>query len=675
MPRLPLQPDDHFALVHALEPQLSPDGRQIAYLQYRADVATDTYGSTLWIVDAASATQRCLGAGAAPRWSPGGDRLAFLRHDGRAQQLFVWDAASGTTARLTDATESCSGPAWSPDGTRIAFVRLVRAVPPPPLPPNPLRTGAWAPAGVYTERLVRRVEGLADDLAEGRHHVFVITLDSGASRQLTDGPHDHGGPLAQTVKVTRLGRLSWTPDGRGLVMSLNRDPVAPGAPDPGRALACDVYEYDVGSGAATRLTQFDGAASNAAVSPDGRWIAFAGFRNTRKAFHTQALHLLDRRSGALRALPHPRGLEVHAQFEWMPDSDGLLALVHERGDGCLVRVGLDGAWTTLHRDVGGSLGSGYTMWSRSVSVSRAGELAFLQARTDGPDEVALCTIAGGPARRVTANNETLLAQRAIAPTDELRFDSPLDGTRLQAWITRPPDFDPARSYPLVLWIHGGPYLAWGPQFALTPQWLAARGYLVLLLNPRGSLGYGEPFIDAIEHCFPSVEDLEFGAAVDAAIALGSVDERRLFIAGESGGGTLTSWIIGRTARFAAAAIAYPAIDWTSLALTVDRPDYYPHYWFPAPPWEAGMHEHYWQRSPLSLVGQVTTPALLLCGEHDRRTPLAQSEMYFTALKLRGVEAALVVFPDDGHSLDGHPSHGLELIAHMDRWFRRHTAGA
>lgn len=680
MPRPLLQPRDHFALTHALDAQLSPDGRRVAYLQYRADAATDTYGVMLWIASTASPPdaerQICLGHGASPRWSPDGTRVAFLRSEDSRQQIFLWEVATGRCTRLTHAAEPCAGPAWSPDGRSIAFVSLVPDPSPtaPEFTPNPLRNDAWAEAGRCTERLVRRVEGVTDRVRAGHHQIFLVSTDGGDVRQLTDGPHDHGGPLAQTVKVVGIGRIAWAADGRSIVMSLNRDPVIPGAHAPARTLNCDVYDYAVDDGRVTRLTDFGGAACNAAVSPDGRWIAFVGFRNTRKAFHTQVMHVMDRHGGEPRALTHPRGLEVHAAFEWTPDSAGLLALYVDGGAGCLARVDLDGRWTTLSTAVGGSAGSGYVMWSKSVSVSRAGEIAFVESSAHGPDEVALVSASGGAARRITANNAALLAARTLASVEEFWFETGgPSGRHLQGWLIRPPDFDPARSYPLLVWLHGGPYLAWGPQFALTPQLMAARGYLVLLVNPRGSLGYGEEMLDAIEHCFPNDEDdAEIAAAVDATIALGQVDERRLFIAGESAGGTLAAWIIGRSARFAAAAIAYPAIDWTSHALTVDRPDYYPYFWFPDAPWAPGVHEHYWQRSPLSRVGGVTTPTILLCGENDRRTPLAQSELYYTALKLRGVDAALVVFPDDNHAFENHPSHWLEFIERMDGWFRRHT---
>jgi acylaminoacyl-peptidase len=204
-----------------------------------------------------------------------------------------------------------------------------------------------------------------------------------------------------------------------------------------------------------------------------------------------------------------------------------------------------------------------------------------------------------------------------------------------------------------------------------PQIWAARGYAVLMVNPRGSLGYGEAFIDELQHDFPGPADLQLVDMVDAVVARGGIDPQRVHVAGESGGGVMTAWLISHSTRFASAAAIYGVMDWASMALMVDRPDYYGYYWLPAPPWAPGMDKHYRRRSPLSLVHQVRTPTLLLCGECDWRTPISQSEMYFTALKLCGVPAALVRYPDNNHSLDWHPSHWLDLIEQVDRWFRRH----
>jgi len=287
--------------------------------------------------------------------------------------------------------------------------------------------------------------------------------------------------------------------------------------------------------------------------------------------------------------------------------------------------------------------------------------------------VALLLPDGQPGEVLTEES-SWMDQREVAPIETLWLPTRRAGSTTpawQAWLVRPAGVPADQPLPLILWLHGGPYLTWCPHLAILPQIWAARGYAVLMVNPRGSLGYGEAFIDELQHDFPGPDDLQLVDMVDDVVARGGIDPHRVHVAGESGGGVMTAWLISHSTRFASAAAIYGVMDWASMALMVDRPDYYGYYWLPAPPWAPGMDKHYRRRSPLALVHQVRTPTLLLCGECDWRTPISQSEMYFTALKLCGVPAALVRYPDNNHSLEWHPSHWLDLIEQVDRWFRRH----
>jgi acylaminoacyl-peptidase len=382
---------------------------------------------------------------------------------------------------------------------------------------------------------------------------------------------------------------------------------------------------------------------------------------------------MPRAGGSVRALPHPERMEVHQRLHWLPDSTGLLLLMPQAGDGCLVRLGLDGQWTTLARDVGGSAATGYGLYQKGLSVSRDGTVAYLRGSVSRTDEVALLLPDGQPGEVLT-DESAWIDHREVAPIETLWLPTRGPGNSApawQAWLVRPAGVPADQPVPLILWLHGGPYLAWCPHLAILPQIWAARGYAVLMVNPRGSLGYGEAFIHELQHDFPGPDDLQLVDMVDVVVARGGIDPQRVHVAGESGGGLMTAWLISHSTRFAAAAAIYGVMDWSSTVLTQDRPDYYGYYWLPAPPWEAGMVEHYRRRSPLALVHQVRTPTLLLCGECDWRTPISQSEMYFTALKLCGVPAALVRYPDNNHSLEWHPSHWLDLVEQVDRWFRRH----
>ena len=667
-----IQAEDHFQLRLPADPQIAPDGRHVAFVRMRADVEADGWVSEVCVVDTASGIHVELGRGSQPRWAPDSLSVAFVAPVQGRFAIERWFPGSGKAQTLVRLDEAPSALAWSPDGNRLAFVKRVPAmaaeVPAPAW--EKLRTPQWSAPGIYSEKLIRRVEGCDGDQPDGHHHIFLLALDSGELRQLTDGPHEHGGPLVDVTKLGLAGRISWTPDSRHIVMSMQRQPAQAGALDPRTVVDADVHEFDVADGSVRRLTEFDGPVCRATVSPDGRWIAFVGYRNRRESFQTSIVHVMPRHGGEIVALPHPDSLDIDQGLQWLPDSSGLLTLLPHEGAGCLARVSLDGQWKTLNRDIGGGAGSGYALYIKGLSVARDGRIACLRGSRSRTDEVALLS-ADGRLEAVLTNESAWLGQRTVAPIEELWLPTQRAGQDWQAWLVRPAGVSAEAELPLILWLHGGPYLAWGPDFAIVPQVWAARGYAVLMINPRGSLGYGEAFTDALERDFPGQDDLQLLACVDAVVRRGGIAAERVHVAGESAGGVLASWLTGHSRRFASAAVIYGVTDWISQTLTVDRPDYFGYYRSPEPPWAAGMHEHYWRRSPLSRVAEVRTPTIVLCGEKDSRTPIGQSEMYYTALKLCGVDAALVRYPDDNHSLEWHPSHWLDLIEQVDRWFRRH----
>ncbi len=664
--------EDHFNLRLPGDPQIAPDGRHVAFVRMRADVETDGWASEVCVVDTASGAQRELGRGSQPRWAPDGLSLAFVASSDGRFSIERWTPGGDGLQALVRLAEAPSGLAWSPDGDRLAFVKRVPGTPDEVAVPawEALRTSTWSPRGIYSDKLIRRVEGYDGVQPDGHHQIFVLALATGDLKQLTDGPFEHGGPLADVTKLGLGGRISWTPDGRHIVMSMQRHPAQAGPLDPRTVVEADVYEFDVADGAVRRLTEFGGPVCRATVSPDGRWIAFVGYRNRQQSFQTSVLHVMPRQGGDIVALPHPETLDIEQGIQWLPDSSGLLALVMAAGAGCLARVGLDGHWTTLNRGVGGGAGSGYALYTKGLSVARDGRIACLRGSHARTDEVALLS-ADGCLEAVLTNESAWLASRTVAAMEELWLSTRQPARGWQAWLMRPPHAPADAEVPLILWLHGGPYLSWGPDFAIVPQVWAARGYAVLMINPPGSLGYGEAFTDKLQDGFPCADDLQLLDCVEQVVARGGIARDSVHVAGESAGGVMASWLIGHSRRFASAAVIYGVMDWISQALTVDRPDYFGYFRSPAPPWEEGMHEHYWRRSPLSLVARVRTPTIVLCGEKDARTPIAQSEMYYTALKLCGVDAALVRYPDDNHSFEWHPSHWLDLIEQVDRWFRRH----
>jgi dipeptidyl aminopeptidase/acylaminoacyl peptidase len=301
-------------------------------------------------------------------------------------------------------------------------------------------------------------------------------------------------------------------------------------------------------------------------------------------------------------------------------------------------------------------------------VAKNGTVAFTSGTPQNPSDVSVTR--RGSTRRLTHLNAGLFADKTLAEVRPLAVTSSFDQRPIDAWLALPPNFEPARKYPLILEIHGGPYAAYGPVFSTDVQLYAAAGYVVLYVNPRGSTSYGQEFANFIHHKYPSEDYDDLMSAVDAAIAQGHVDPKRLYVTGGSGGGVLTAWIVGRTDRFRAAVTQKPVINWASTVLTTDVYTYMPKYWFEKLPWEDP--ESYWKVSPLSLVGAVKTPTLVLVGDQDFRTPVSDSEQYYQALQLRGVPTGLVKVPGASHgALTARPSQSAAKASAILAWFERY----
>ena len=647
----PLQPMDVFELQWASDPQVSPDGRHVAYVRQRGDVMKDAYTGEIWLVTADGREQRPLvGGAAAPRWSPDGRQLLYAAKADGGTQLFVHWLDGGATAQVTRVLGKPSHMAWSPDGGSIAFVMPVPQEPQPLAKPlTPPKGAEWAEPPKVIERLIYRADG-EGFLPDARRHVFVVSALGGTPRQLTSGPYDHDGPLA------------WTPDSRHLLVSANRHP--DGEYDPANS---EIHEIRVADGALRTLTSRQGPDQWPVLSPDGRHVAYLGYDDQRHGYENTRLQLMNRDGGEARVLSGALDRSM-ARPAWAPSGREVLVQYQDEGRVKLAAIGLDGRNRVLADDVGGtSIGRPYA--SGEFSVSQSGVVAYTAAGPDRLADVAVVPVKGGTPRRLTNLSGDLFSQRELGRVEEFWVPSAHDGLRIQAWLVTPPGFDPARKHPLILEIHGGPFAAYGPTFAMEQQLYAAAGYVVLYVNPRGSTGYGKAFGNAIHHAYPGYDYDDLMSAVDATLARGFVDPARLFVTGGSGGGVLTAWIVGKTDRFRAAVVQKPVINWTSFALTADRYTFFWQYWFPAPPWEA--QEQYWSRSPLSLVGNVKTPTMVLTGEDDYRTPMSESEQYYQALKLRRVPTALVRIPDAPHALDRRPSQLANKVAHVLAWFERH----
>jgi acylaminoacyl-peptidase len=484
----------------------------------------------------------------------------------------------------------------------------------------------------------------------------VVPADGGTPRQISHGDFQHGGPGLRLAS-----EAVWSPDSKYLIMSTNRHPDYDREP-----LNSEVYEFAVADGTVRALTSRKGPDSAPAISPDGKRIAYVGFDDRYQGYQVNRLYVMNRDGSDPKLVTSDLDRDVGFP-RWAPDGSGVYFLSDGQGNTGLYFTALDGQVRKVTGNVG-STSSAYGGGS-SFSLAKNGAFAVTQTRPDLPGDIAVGERDGSEAKTVTAVNEGLLSGRKLGQVEEIWYESSKDHRRVEGWILKPPDFDPAKKYPLILEIHGGPFADYGNRFDLEKQLMAARGYVVLYTNPRGSTSYGEQFGNLIHHAYPGDDFYDLNSGVDAVIARGYIDPDRLYVTGGSGGGVLTCWMIGHTPRFRAAVTVYPVINWYSFVLTSDIGNFVLKYWFPGYPWD--NVEHYEKRSLLSVVKNVKTPTMVLTGEADYRTPMSDSEQYYQALKLLGVETVLVRVPEEPHGISVRPSHHLAKVLHVVTWFDKH----
>jgi dipeptidyl aminopeptidase/acylaminoacyl peptidase len=688
--------DDLYQLGWLETPAYSPDGRWLAYVRVTVEQSGNRYRRSIWIQPAEGGPARRLTAGdsdADPRWKPDGQAIAFVSsREGGKPQIFLISTSGGEARRLTSAANGASDPAWSPNGRRIAFLARVnaeeRALEDAAPPVQEL--DAWEQeqeqvrrAHAEEQRLDPRVisrmpyrSGTAffDDR---RDQLYVIDVpeddeqEPGRARRLTD-------------EDVHFSRPAWMPDGTALLTTATRDPEADSlfayydivrvpVPDQGRA-------------ASERLTRGGYSCFDPRPAPDGSLIAFMHRDERQPLALGSRIAVIEPGGGPWRDLTFAADLDVE-EFRWSPDGRALFFTAGWWGEAPIYRVDLAAA-LAAPRAAEHSLGEGletevHILAARHEPVAASagrivnafdvgpdGSLAFVAGSAADPCELFVWR-PGGEERQLTQIGRRLLSQRQVARVEQLRYAAP-DELEVQGWVLYPPGFDPARSYPLAVHIHGGPHVMWGPGFRSMwheLQVFAAAGYITFFCNPRGSEGYGRRWRDAIHGAW-STAALDIQAGIDALIARGGVDEARIAVTGGSYGGYMTAWLVAHSDRFCAAVAARGVYDLVSFHGTSDAHELI-EFEFDGFPWE--NRELLWAESPLAHAHRITTPLLILHAEQDYRVPISQAEQLFSVLRRRKVPTELVRYPREGHELtrSGEPRHRADHMRRTLEWFERY----
>ncbi|HKX00646.1 MAG TPA: S9 family peptidase [Bryobacteraceae bacterium] len=638
----------------ATNPEISRDGKVVVYVLGWNDRMNDAMYSNLWMASTDGRDNRPITQGSfhdsMPRWSPDGKRLAYLSNRSGKTQIHVRWMDTGQDATITDLEHAPANIAWSPDGAWIAYTSRVPAKPDwsVNMPEKP--AGAkWAEPPIIVTRLHWRQdhEGL---IKPGFTHVFIVSATGGAPREIAGGDFDYGPP-------------AWTQDGEWILTSSSRMPEADYNLE-----GPEIYAIGVKDGAVRQLTHRKGPDMNPVPSPDGKRIAYTGYDFKRQSYTVTHLYIMDTDGGNARLLAGKLDRDARSPV-WSADSSAVYFTAEDRGAGHLFRAKLDGSYEQITSGKA-RYASAYASGD-AFTVSNNGQVAIERSTPSEPADIVTFSVDHASQwTRLTSTNDSLLADRNLGSVEEISYDS-FDGRPIEGWIVKPPGFDPSKKYPMILEIHGGPHAMYGVEFAHEFQVQAGRGFVVLYTNPRGSTGYGEEFGNTIDARYPGDDFKDLMAGVDAVLAKGYVDPKRLAVTGGSGGGLLTAWAIGHTDRFAAAVSQYPVTDWITQVGTADAGYFFAEIWMKGMPWE--NPKQYMDHSPVFFAENFKTPTMVITGESDYRTPMEQSEQLYFALKARKVPAVLVRVPDEPHGIRGtHPSHRIAKMEQVLGWIEKYT---
>ncbi len=647
-------------------PVWDPEGKEVAFVQLKANKGKNDYQRTLWRWQEGWDEARQFTNGgkmdSSPAYRPSGEQLAFLSSRGGKPQVYLIRTDGGEAKAITSMPNGVTGFTWSPDGKYIAFLSPLTAEErrlekqgkfPPPPPKDELEGKVRKVEEEHNEkeRLDPRVyRGLpfkagTDFVGDRFSHIFILEVDAEEPkpRRLTDGQVD-------------FARPQWSPNGRYLWSSVVRKPTED------RFAESDIVRITVKDGEVKKMVRpgFWGMAPH--PSPDGNWVAAMMMDEESGFGHVPRFTIFKANGSGWQDM----NLEIDRSITgmvWAADSQGIYCVIEDSGYSQIHYLSLESGEFTPQ--------CGEQEYIQAFDASDAGDFVYIARTTERPPEVYVCP-SKGESKRITTIHDKWLDEVQVAPTREIRYAAP-DGQEIQGWIVEPPDFDPAEKWPLALNVHGGPHVMWTP--AAHAMWLewqlhAARGYVVFFCNPRGSDGYGDAFRTAIQNDWGEADMDDILSGVDAVVAEGYIDPKRMAVTGGSYGGFMTAWIIGHDQRFAAAVSQRGVYQLMSFYGTSDVPRLiegeFETMAFDDP-------DKMWKYSPFAYVRNMKTPVLLIHSDNDFRVPISDAEQLFTALKKLNRKVEFVRYPREGHELSrsGEPKHRIDRLERMTGWFDKY----
>jgi len=702
-PKRAITEKDLFDFIWVANPQLSPDGSRVAFTRINVDEKRTGYETSIWTV-AASGNEPPVRMtngkhDTQPRWSPDGKRIAFIRSGDKDEtgktkppQIAILSLNGGEAWIITDLPKGAVDPVWSPDSKRMAFLSSTT---PEDIERTQRRKNPPKSGDTKEPEAAKNTEQptLAEPESEHESDVHIISravYRSNGEGYLDPKRNEHiwtmevpttSDELAKPVQLTSgnfdEGHLVWGHDNSRIYFLTQR------IDEPYYELpTTDIYSIPSTGGSPEKLATIPMEIRDLVLSPDGRKFAFHGsVTHPVRSYSQPDLWIMEVAPNA-----QPKNLTVDYDFDmgeavfgdnaaprggngqslyWSPDGRWLFDFVAKQGRTPLVRVDVQsGAITEITQ-------SDQAVLDFSVTPDAQTIVALVSTPVMIGDLFAVA--ADGAQTRITDFNRKLWSQLKLTAPEEIDYTS-FDGKPIQGWIQKPPDFNPQKKYPLILNIHGGPHAAYGWVFDHEFQWMAAKGYVVLYVNPRGSTSYGQDFGNIIQYHYPGDDYRDLMIGVDVLLKRGYIDPKKLGVTGGSGGGVLTDWTVTHTDRFAAAVSQRDISNWASWWYTADFTLFQPN-WFKAPPFE--NPQDYANLSAITFVKNIHTPVMFVLGESDYRTPQdSGGEQLFRALKFLKRPTAMIVFPRETHELSrsGEPWHRIERLDHIVGWFDKWIMG-